>query len=264
MSIDINAQASGGGTAAEIATFVYDQVGFMDKDELVAAVTARIDRLVAAAVEKARRDAYDLEVVAPQLNAACDDVALKIASTESGPDLPTFADEIALASAPHLQDAVREAVRADPAAFVQSLVKENEELKSEVRQHSMILDMHSELIGVVKDLVSELERSPAAPAHLAAVKALVERAESSRLGEAQIPMGVSPFRIMATMEKLVSSHSEVIMQFGRNMPGTTVASCVRVLADATRLLEEIHGPANEVDASRDAECDDDLVRPQAT
>lgn len=263
MSIDINAQASGGSTAEEIATFVYDQVGFMDKDELVAAVAARIDRLVAAACEKARHDAYDLEVAAPQLSAARDG-ALKIASPAPAPGRPTFADEIASATAPHLQDAVREAVKADPAAFVQSLVKENEELKSEVRQHSMILDMHNELIGVVKDLVSELERSPAVPAHLAAVKALVERAESSRLGEAQIPMGVSPFRIMATMEKLVSSHSEVIMQFGRNMPGTTVASCVRVLADATRLLEEIHGPANEIDASRDAECDDDLERPQAT
>lgn len=262
MGTDINAKASGGRAAEEIATFVYDQVGFMEKDDLVADAAARIDRLVAAAVEKALRDAYDLEVVAPQLIAARDD-ALKIASTAPALDRPTFADEIASATAPHLQDAVREAVSADPAAFVQSLVKENEELKSEVRQHSMILDMHNELIGVVKDLVSELERSPAAPAHLAAVKALVERAESSRLGETQIPTGVSPFRIMATMEKLVSSHSEVIMQFGRNMPGTTVASCVRVLADATKLLEEIHGPTNEVDVSRNAECDDELARPQS-
>ncbi len=263
MSTDINAEASGSSAVEEIATFVYDQVGFMEKDALVAAVAARIDSLVAAAYEKARREAYDLEVVAPQLNEVRDD-ALKIASTAPASDRPTFADEIALATPPHLQDAVREAVSADPAAFVQSLVKENEELKAEVRQQSMILDMHSELIGVVKDLVSELERSPAAPAHLAAVKALVERAESSQLGVAQIPTGVSPFRIMATMEKLVSSHSEVVMQFGRNMPGTTVASCVRVLADATKLLEEIHGPANAAEVSLDAESDDDIARPQAT
>lgn len=171
------------------------------------------------------------------------------------------AEKAVAAAAPNLQGAARESAQADPAAFVHALVQENEELKAEVRESSMILEMHKELVGAVKDLVKELERAPEVPEHLAAVKALVARAESARIGEQQIPSGVSPFRILATMEKLVDSHSAVIVQYGRNLPGAAVASCVRVLADAKNLLEEIHGQASPMQSDSDQDYDEDHVRP---
>jgi hypothetical protein len=240
--------------------------GHDDRAELARFLGAHVQRVLACAGDHA-----------PGLNAEFFEMAFSAferASKEAGGQLlvrvsrrvqqehvvAALADEVAAAAAPGLQEAVREAVEADPAAFVASLVKENTELKSEARHGGMVVEMHNELVALVKDLVADLERSSDPHAQLQPIKALIERAEAARAGVASIPASVSPFRIMATMESVVNSHSEIIMQFGKHIPGAAVARSVRVLSDAIKLLEEIHGPAGTPD-QYDDDVDADNSRP---
>lgn len=179
-------------------------------------------------------------------------------------------DQVALATAEHESKAVAATLRQalapaviaaagehanNPSTLATLVVEENLDMKAQVQAGNLMVDMHKELVKMLGEMLPELEQANADKSMLASARALLGRAQALQEGRG-IPAGVSPMRILSAIERVSSSHHEILMRFGKSLDTQTLVRGIRVVGEAAKLLEEIHGPAGEQENEDDDDQDD--------
>jgi hypothetical protein len=123
------------------------------------------------------------------------------------------------------------------------VVEENRDMKAQVQAGNLVVDMHKDLVQMLGEMLPRLEQSNADKALLATARGLLDRALAIQEGRGVIPAGVSPIRILNAIERVSTAHHEILMRFGKTLDSATLVRGIRVVGEAAKLLEEIHGPA---------------------
>lgn len=134
-----------------------------------------------------------------------------------------------------------------PTVLASLVVEEGREMRDQVQANSLIVDMHKDLVGMLVEILPKLEQADADKGVLASARALLDRALAIQEGRGFIPATVSPIRILAAIENVSSSHQEILMRYGNVLDKQALVRGIRVVGEAAKLLEDIHGPACEVE-----------------
>lgn len=132
----------------------------------------------------------------------------------------------------------------NPGTLASLVVEENRDMKAQVQSGNLVIDMHNDLVTMLSEMLPRLEQANVDKAQLSSARALLDRALAIQEGRG-IPAGVSPMRILSAIERVSSSHQEILMRFGNVLDRQTLVRGIRVVGEAARLLEEIHGPVEE-------------------
>lgn len=177
-------------------------------------------------------------------------------------------DQLALAAAEQESKAVAATLRSalDPAVIAAAgehanntgtlatlVVEENRDMKAQVQAGNLVVDMHKDLVQMLSEMLPRLEAANADKALLASAQAMLDRALAIQEGRGVIPAGVSPMRILSAIERVSSSHHEILMRYGNVLDKGALVRGIRVVGEAAKLLEEIHGPAGEQDRDDEQE-----------
>lgn len=181
-------------------------------------------------------------------------------------------DELALAAAEQESQAVAATLRSalDPAVIAAAgeganktgtlatlVVEENRDMKAQVQAGNLVIDMHKDLVQMLAEMLPRLEAANADKSLLASAHAMLNRALAIQEGRGVIPAGVSPMRILSAIERVSAAHHEVLMRYGSVLDKGALVRGMRVVGEAARLLEEIHGPAS----AQEGNDDDDQEEP---
>jgi hypothetical protein len=166
-----------------------------------------------------------------------DQLALATAQEES----KAVAATLRGALAPAVVAAVGEDAN-NPGALATLVVEENRDMKAQVQAGNLVVDMHKDLVQMLSEMLPKLEQAKADHSQLASARALLDRALAIQEGRG-IPAGVSPMRILGAIERVSSAHHDILMRFGNVLDQQTLVRGLRVVGEAAKLLEEIHGPA---------------------
>jgi len=140
----------------------------------------------------------------------------------------------------------------DPGTLASLVVEENKDMKAQVQAGNLVVDMHKDLVQMLSEMLPRLAQANADQSILSSASALLARAHAVQEGRG-IPAGVSPIRILNAIESVSSAHHDILMRFGNVLDKQTLVRGMRVVGEAAKLLEEIHGPAGE----REVEDDDE-------
>lgn len=177
-------------------------------------------------------------------------------------------DQLALAAAEQESQAVAATLRSalDPAVIAAAgesanktgtlatlVVEENRDMKAQVQAGNLVIDMHKDLVQMLGEMLPRLEAANADKALLASAHAMLSRAQAIQEGRGVIPAGVSPMRILSAIERVSQAHHEVLMRYGSTLDKGALVRGMRVVGEAARLLEEIHGPAGAHENDGDEE-----------
>lgn len=131
----------------------------------------------------------------------------------------------------------------DPVLLANLVADQTKDLGIQVQNNNLMVAMHKDLVQMLTELLPTLEKTSGDQAVLASARALLDRALTVQNTEALIPANVSPMRILGTIESVSSSHHEILMRYGSALDSQTLVRGLRVVGEAMRLLEDIHGPA---------------------
>lgn len=180
-------------------------------------------------------------------------------------------DQLALAAAEQESEAVAATLRSalDPAVIAAAgeganktgtlatlVVEENRDMKAQVQAGNLVIDMHKDLVQMLAEMLPRLEAANADKAILASAHAMLNRALAVQEGRGVIPAGVSPMRILSAIERVSAAHHEVLMRYGSVLDKGALVRGMRVVGEAARLLEEIHGPVSAHEVHDDDEQDE--------
>jgi hypothetical protein len=122
------------------------------------------------------------------------------------------------------------------------VVEENRDMKAQVQAGNLVVDMHKDLVQMLGEMLPKLEEANADKTLLATARGLLDRALAIQEGRGVIPTGVSPIRILNAIERVSTAHHEILMRLGKTLDSATLVRGIRVVSEAAKLLEEIHGP----------------------
>lgn len=176
-----------------------------------------------------------------------DQLALATAEKES----KAVAATLRGALAPDVIAAVGEQAN-DPGTLASLVVEENKDMKAQVQAGNLVVDMHRDLVQMLGEMLPRLEQANVDQALLSSARALLDRALAVQEGRG-IPAGVSPIRILSAIERVSSAHHDILMRFGNVLDKQTLVRGMRVVGEAAKLLEEIHGPVGEQEAVDDGD-----------
>jgi hypothetical protein len=176
-----------------------------------------------------------------------DQLALATAEKES----KAVAATLRGALAPDVIGAVGEQAN-DPGTLASLVVEENKDMKAQVQAGNLVVDMHRDLVQMLGEMLPRLEQANVDQALLSSARALLERAQAIQEGRG-VPAGVSPIRILSAIERVSTAHHDILMRFGNVLDKQTLVRGMRVVGEAAKLLEEIHGPVGEQESVDDAE-----------
>lgn len=176
-----------------------------------------------------------------------DQLALATAEKESKAVAATLREALA----PDVIAAVGEQAN-DPGMLASLVVEENKDMKAQVQAGNLVVDMHRDLVQMLGEMLPRLEQANVDQAVLSSARALLERAQAIQEGRG-IPAGVSPIRILSAIERVSTAHHDILMRFGNVLDKQTLVRGMRVVGEAAKLLEEIHGPVGEQEAESDDE-----------
>lgn len=176
-----------------------------------------------------------------------DQLALATAEKESKAVAATLREALA----PDVIAAVGEQAN-DPGTLASLVVEENKDMKAQVQAGNLVVDMHRDLVQMLGEMLPRLEQANVDQALLSSARALLDRALAIQEGRG-IPAGVSPIRILSAIERVSSAHHDILMRFGNVLDKQTLVRGMRVIGEAAKLLEEIHGPAGVLEGEEEDE-----------
>jgi len=148
----------------------------------------------------------------------------------------------------------------NPGVLASLVVEEGREMRDQVQANKLVVDMHKDLVGMLVEILPKLEQANADKAVLGSARALLDRALAIQEGRGIIPATVSPIRILAAIENVSSSHQEILMRYGNVLDKQALVRGIRVVGEAAKLLEDIHGPASEGEVEEDGEGEEQRQR----
>lgn len=154
---------------------------------------------------------------------------------------------------PSVLAAAGDAGAKDPVLLANLVADQTKDLGIQVQNNNLMAAMHKDLVQMLAELLPTLEKTSGDQAVLASARALLDRAQAVQSNEALIPANVTPMRILGTIESVSTSHHEILMRYGSALDNQTVVRGLRVVGEAMRLLEEIHGPTGPDDDDTEAE-----------
>lgn len=154
---------------------------------------------------------------------------------------------------PSVLAAAGDAGARDPLLLANLVADQSRDLGIQVQNNNLMVEMHKDLVQMLTELLPTLEKTSGDQAVLASARALLDRALAVQNTETLIPAKVTPMRILGTIENVSSSHHEILMRYGSALDSQTLVRGLRVVGEAMRLLEDIHGPLTPGDEVDDAE-----------
>lgn len=154
---------------------------------------------------------------------------------------------------PSVLAAAGDAGAKDPVLLANLVADQTKDLGIQVQNNNLMAAMHKDLVQLLTELLPTLEQTSGDQAVLASTRALLDRALAVQNTETLIPAKVTPMRILGTIESVSSSHHEILMRYGSALDSQTLVRGLRVVGEAMRLLEDIHGPATPGEEEDDAE-----------
>lgn len=154
---------------------------------------------------------------------------------------------------PSVLAAAGDAGAKDPVLLANLVADQTKDLGIQVQNNNLMAAMHKDLVQMLTELLPTLEKTSGNQAVLASARALLDRALAVQNTQTLIPAKVTPMRILDTIESVSSSHHEILMRYGSALDSQTLVRGLRVVGEAMRLLEDIHGPVTPGDDVDDAE-----------
>lgn len=241
-------QPSSTNCKADLAAFIaagLNQAGRVDPSQPVDA--ALIESLIAG-FERERAGGAGQHRLC--LVSVADELAQKSAEQELGAVAATLREAL-----PPAVVAAAGAHADNAGVLVSLVVEEGREMRDQVQANSLVVAMHKDLVGMLVEILPKLEQANADKAVLASARTLLDRALAIQEGRGIIPATVSPIRILAAIENVSSSHQEILMRYGNVLDKQALVRGIRVVGEAAKLLEDIHGPAGEEDGEDEEQHD---------
>lgn len=154
---------------------------------------------------------------------------------------------------PSVLAAAGDAGAKDPVLLANLVADQTKDLGIQVQNNNLMAAMHKDLVQMLTELLPTLEKTSGDQAVLASARLLLDRALAVRSTETLIPANVTPMRILGTIENVSSSHHEILLRYGSTLDSQSLVRGLRVVGEAMRLLEDIHGPATPSEEDDEAE-----------